>query len=66
MKVKRTTITCEDSMSVVVNCNNPGSTLQQNSMTLSSHFFRKKVCGDVVKVKKKIKTENNMSNALTK
>ena len=41
MKVKKPTIIYEDNMSVVINCTNPGSTLQHKSMALSYHFYEK-------------------------
>ena len=65
MKVTKPAILYEDNMSVVINSTNPGSTLQHKSMALSYHFVREHCYGDVVEVRK-IASENNTSDALTK
>ena len=65
MKVTKPAITHEDNMSVVINITNPGSILQHKSIALSYHFVREHCYGDVVVVRK-IASEDNVSDALTK
>ena len=55
----------EENVSVVINCNNSGSTLQHKIIALSYHFVREILHSDVVQVRK-IGIDNNVSNALTK
>ena len=52
MKVARQNIAHEDNMSVVIKSNNPGSTLQHKSMSLSCHFVREHCYVDVIEVRK--------------
>ena len=65
MRVSTPTVVYEDNMSLVINITNPGSTLQHKSMTLSHHFVRERCYGDVVEVRK-IASDKNFSDALTK
>ena len=65
MKITKPTAMCEDNVSVVMNCTNPGSKLSHKSMDLSYHFVREHAYGDVVEIRK-IGTNKNTSDALTK
>ena len=55
----------EDVMLVVVNCTNPGRTLQDKSMTLSYHFLREHSYGCVEEIRK-IGANGNVLDTLTK
>ena len=65
MKITKPTFTCEDKMSVAVNCSNPGGELSHTSMSSSYHFVREHSYGDVVEIRK-IGSSENISDALTK
>ena len=41
-----------DNMAVILNSNNPGSTLNKKMVALAYHFVREHVANDVVEVKK--------------
>ena len=65
MKLTKPIVAHEDNMSVVINSTNPGSTLQHESTSLSYHFIRERCYGNVVEVRK-IASDKNTSDALTK
>ena len=52
-------------MAVVINCDNAESTLQHKSMDLSYNFVRENAYDDILQVIK-IRTDNNVSDSLTK
>ena len=54
-----------DNMAVIINSNNPGSTLNKKMVALAYHFVREHVANSVIEVKK-IDSKDNYADAFTK
>ena len=58
IKLSKPTPVFVDSMSVVLNATNPGSTLNEKTVALSYHFVREHIANNIVEVREKHTSDN--------